>query len=74
MEQIIVYFLDNHKVVFDREKVVFRDGSGDFFALSDSYIEDDYASLLNDGAAVVNWENVCWVREYTPKDSDEDDL
>ena len=72
--QIMVYFVDNHKALMDRDKVLFRDADGTCFAVSDDYKEEDeYASLIADGKALVNWQNVCWIREYTPKD-DEDDL
>ncbi len=65
MSKIIVFFVDDHKAVFDRDKVSFTDHNGTFFTLSGDYQgEEQYARLLDDGRALVNYSNVCFIREY----------
>ena len=66
MEQITVYFAGDKRALFDRDKVSFRDGDT-FFTLSDADGDGEakrYPELLNDGRALVNWENVCFVQAY----------
>ena len=72
MNEIVVYFRDGHKVVFERDKVAFMDGNGSCFAFSEYYTESEYMHLLDDGKAIVNWDNVCWVKEHVAADQDED--
>lgn len=60
MDYIMVYF-KNHKVVkFQKDQVVFADPFNDNL---DSYIDN--------GKAVVNWDNVSFVRKWDPKPTDE---
>lgn len=64
MGKIVVYFNNNHAVEFDRDKVAFKGSGETFFSLSDSYEgEDAYANLVTDGKALINWENVAFVKE-----------
>ena len=62
MSNIKVYFVDNHTLIADRDKVSFKDKSGEFFTLSDGFKEEDqYSRLIDDGRVLVNWDNVCFV-------------
>lgn len=68
MSKIAVYFVNNHAVEFDRDKVCFKGSGETFFTLSETYQEEDlYSSLVTDGKALVNWENVAFVKEAKEK-------
>lgn len=74
MSKLAVYFVNNHAVEFDRDKVTFKGSGESFFTLSDTYQEEDlYSSLVKDGKALVNWENVAFVREVKEKNPLEDE-
>lgn len=74
MSKLAVYFVNNHAVEFDRDKVAFKGSGESFFTLSDTYQEEDlYSSLVKDGKALVNWENVAFVREVKEKNPLEDE-
>lgn len=74
MSKLAVYFVNNHAVEFDRDKVTFKGSGESFFTLSDTYQEEDlYSSLVKDGKALVNWENVAFVREVKEKNPLEED-
>lgn len=74
MSKLAVYFVNNHAVEFDRDKVAFKGSGESFFTLSDTYQEEDlYSSLVKDGKALVNWENVAFVREVKEKNPLEED-
>lgn len=63
MSKIVVYFIDDHKAIFDRDKVVFENSDGLFSALSEAFpAEKACSEILNSGKALVNWANVCFVR------------
>ena len=69
--KITVYFVDNHKAIFDAEKVLFRTTDGAAFSVSDTYAENTRCDdVLRDGRALINWENVCFVNEYVEKVED----
>lgn len=72
--RIAVYFANNNKAEFDREKICFRAGDGTVFELGNSYHEEDnYANLVADGRTMINWDNVCFVKE-APEPGLNDDL
>lgn len=74
MSKLAVYFVNNHAVEFDRDKVTFKGNGESFFTLSDTYQEEDlYSSLVKDGKVLVNWENVAFVREVKEKNPLEED-
>lgn len=69
--RIAVYFVNNNKAEFDREKICFRVGDGTIFELGNNYQdEDDYANLVVDGRTMINWDNVCFVKECAEQDDD----
>ncbi len=73
MDRITVYFVDNHKVSFDRDKATFRAEDGSVFTLAPDDREDAYIhELASDGKALINWSNVCYVKEYTEPREDDD--
>ncbi len=73
MSRIKVYFIDEHKAVFDRDKVSFRGSDGAFFSFSEEIEEDCcYSDLVSDGRVMVNWDNVCFVREIEEEEEPED--
>lgn len=74
MGRIAVYFVNNHMVEFDRDKVTFKGSGESFFTLSDTYLEEDsYSNLVADGKALINWENVAFVKEAKEKNPLEDE-
>ena len=74
MRKIVVYFTNNHAVEFDREKAAFKDSNGTVFTLSEAYNDEDaYSDLVTDGKALINWDNVAFVKEskeHNPLDDD----
>ena len=73
-KKITVFFNTNHAVEYDRDKVAFKGSDASFFTFSESYQEEDYyAKLLDDGRALVNWDNVCYVRESVKRNELDDD-
>ena len=73
MGKIIVYFTNNHAVEFDPKKVSFKDGET-FFRLSEDERTDDlYSNLVTDGKALINWNNVAFVKEKTEHNPLEED-
>lgn len=74
-DKIMVYFSNGNKAVMDRTKTVFireNDGCFDFTGLDDGKAAS-YAEMLAEGCAVVNWENVSWVRGFEQPGDDLDD-
>jgi len=73
--KITVYFVDNQKAVFDVDKVSFMRSDGFCFNLTDTSdgIERTYAELVADGKVLINWDNVCFVKE-APEPGMDDDL
>lgn len=62
MSNVKIYFSGNRTLIADRDKVSFKDKSGEFFALSDGFKEaDQYSRLIDEGRVLVNWDNVCFV-------------
>ena len=73
MDRITVFFHDCRAVTFDRDKVSFCSGDGTFFDLCEAEKPEDekkYSALVRNGKALVNWDNVCFVKESTEKDDD----
>lgn len=73
--QITVFFLNNHAVTFDRDRVSFS-GDGICFDFEEEERPEElktYSALVTDGRALVNWDNVCYVRESPEKDPLDDD-
>ena len=73
MDRITVFFHDCRAVTFDRDKVSFCSGDGTFFDLCEAEKPEDekkYSALVRDGKALVNWDNVCFVKESAEKDDD----
>ena len=63
MGKIVAYFNNNHAVEFEREKALFKNNT-EVFSLSNLYDDEDtYANLVKDGKALINWENVAFVKE-----------
>lgn len=74
--KITVFFTDNRAVTFDRDKVAFCDGGNLFFDFSEiekPEEEKKYSSLVKNGNALVNWNNVCYVKELAEKNDPYDD-
>ena len=70
---IMVYFMDNRKVKFDRDKATFRTEDGNVFTLDDSQAEEGYFhDLTTDGKALINWSNVCYVKDAPDLDEFDD--
>lgn len=60
---MMVYFSNGCKAPFQRDKTSFKDRDGIFFSFSEVYQgEEEYSKLLDDGRAVINWENVSFVK------------
>ena len=73
MDRITVFFHDCRAVTFDRDKVSFCSGDGTFFDLCEAEKPEDekkYSALVRNGKALVNWDNVCFVKECAEKDDD----
>lgn len=73
MDRITVFFHDCRAVTFDRDKVSFCSGDGTFFDLCEAEKPEDekkYSALVRNGHAMVNWDNVCFVKECAEKDDD----
>ena len=73
MDQITVFFHDCRAVTFDRDKVAFCSGDGTFFDLCEAERPEDeknYSALVRNGKALVNWDNVCFVKESAEKNDD----
>lgn len=73
MDKITVYFHDFRAVTFDRDKVAFCSGDGMFFDFCGEEKPEEmkrYSALVRDGKALVNWDNVCFVKEHTERDDD----
>lgn len=73
MDKITVYFHDCRAVTFDRDKVAFCSGDGMFFDFCGEEKPEEmkrYSALVRDGKALVNWDNVCFVKEHTERDDD----
>ena len=62
-DSMIVYFKNHKSVRFDKNKVVFTNIIDPGFK--------GFWQAVDSGAAVVNWENVCFVREYEPPKEEE---
>lgn len=74
-DKIMVYFSNGNKAVMDRTKTVFvRRNNGCFdFTGVDNGKAMSYAEMLAEGCAVVNWDNVSWVRGFEDVAEDPDD-
>ena len=73
MGKIIVYFTNNHAVEFDPGKVSFKDRDT-FFRLSEDEREEDlYSTLVTGGKALINWDNVAFVKEKAEHNPLEED-
>lgn len=75
MSRITVFFVNNHAVDFDRDKVSFCDSGNCFFDFSEIEKKEEekmYSFLVKDGRALVNWDNVAFVRESREKHPDDD--
>ena len=60
---MMVYFSNGCKAPFWRDRTSFKDKDGSFFTLSEAYQgEENYSTLLDEGRAVINWENVSFVK------------
>ena len=73
MDKITVYFHDGRAVTCDRDKVAFCSGDGMFFDFCGEEKPEEmkrYSALVRDGKALVNWDNVCFVKEHTERDDD----
>ena len=73
MDQITVFFHDCRAVTFDRDKVSFCSGDGMFFDFCGEEKPEEmkrYSALVRDGKALVNWDNVCCVKESAERDED----
>ena len=73
MDQITVFFKDCRAVTFDRDKVAFFGGDGMFFDFCEEEKPEEmkkYSALVRNGRALVNWDNVCFVKECAEKDDD----
>lgn len=73
MDKITVYFHDCRAVTFDRDKVAFCSGDGMFFDFCGEEKPEEmkrYSALVRDGKSLVNWDNVCFVKEHTERDDD----
>lgn len=66
MSRIMVYFRDGQKAGFDRDKVSFSNGGDNVFSFSEKSEANTFSGLIDDGKALVNWHNVCFVREIEP--------
>lgn len=71
-ERIRIYFVDNHMMEIEREKAAFTNGVG-FFDLIGARegLTMDYADIVRDGRALVNWDNVCFVKEISGETEEE---
>ncbi len=66
-----VYFSNGNKAIFDSKEVSFMQG-GNCFSFAEGQPEHmNYASMVEDGRVVVNWDNVCFVKEHTFREDDE---
>ena len=67
MSKIRVYFNDYQKATFDADKVVFESSDGMFSAMGEAFPADGNSirEILSAGKAVVNWHNVCFVRQLS---------
>ena len=74
MDKITVYYRDGRVMTYDRNKVAFlldRGGIIDFCDDEHTVVGlKKYHELVRDGRALVNWSNVCFVREQTKRDED----
>lgn len=73
MGKLVVYFVNNCKVEFDKENVAFN-GDGivfDFLPFDRPEEEKMYSALVENGRALVNWKNVCYVKEKPEDPGDE---
>jgi len=63
-KQVVIYFLNGRMVKLPAAKVR--------FAHMGSQIDESYEPDISDGCAVMNWDNVCFVREWQePEDEDD---
>ena len=71
-ERIRIYFVDNHVLEIEREKAVFTRGD-ECFDLSETKEDKKtiYGELVRDGRAMINWDNVCFVKEISREAEEE---
>ena len=69
-KKIMVYFNNGNRAAFDIDKVTFMrsDGNSGVFSFDNqpNGEEVSFANILKSGS-LVNWANVCFVREWEPK-------
>lgn len=72
-ERVRIYFVDNHVLEIEREKAVFCGGNGLFFCLSEGLREQEmnYTEIVREGRVMVNWDNVCFVKEVNQETEEE---
>lgn len=72
-ERIRIYFVDNHVLEIEREKAAFTSGDGMFFCMSEALreMELNYSEIVRDGRVLINWDNVCFVKEISREAEDE---
>ena len=72
-ERIRIYFVDNHVLEIEREKAAFTAGMDTFFDLIGARgdVLMDYAEIVRDGRVLINWDNVCFVKEISREAEDE---
>ena len=56
MKDVVVYFVNGRMLRIPADKIK--------FAHMGSNIDEEYKPDINGGTAVVNWDNVCFVREW----------
>lgn len=65
---MMVYFNDGKRAPFDRDKTSFRSGES-YFTLSKTFQGvENYADVLDDGRALINWDSVAFVRMIQEED------
>ena len=74
MDKITVFFQDGRVMTYDRNKVAFRTSRGALFDFCDDEHTlvglKKYHELVRDGRTLVNWSNVCFVREQAKQEED----
>lgn len=63
-KEVVIYFVNGRMVKIPVDKVRYAHMGGQ--------IDEEYTPDISDGVAVVNWDNVCFVREWTRPEEDDD--
>ena len=61
--KLMVYFTNDYRAQFDADKVVFV--SDPFATMNETLVQ----SHIEEGRSVVNWDNVCFIREIEERDT-----